>query len=102
MGWHRVLAFDDLPEDRPVLREAGGVPVLLVRVGWDVVATHGLCPHKFTPLDEGQVQDGQVACALHGATFDLHTGEPAPGCEWAGRLRVLSARVRDGHVEVEV
>jgi anthranilate 1,2-dioxygenase ferredoxin component len=101
-AWQRVLPVEELPEDRPLIKEVAGTLVMLVRIGWDVFAVHALCPHKFTPLEEGEIHDGRVVCARHNAMFDLETGTPAPGCEWAGTLPVFEARVRDGQVEVQL
>ncbi len=32
------------------------------------------CPHKRTPLSQGNCAMGKVTCPLHGWTFDLQTG----------------------------
>ncbi|MPY91121.1 MAG: Rieske 2Fe-2S domain-containing protein [Luteitalea sp.] len=41
-----------------------------------VYATQGWCPHRFGPLADGLVGNGEVVCPLHGYRFDLRSGVP--------------------------
>ncbi|HEX2065200.1 MAG TPA: Rieske 2Fe-2S domain-containing protein [Candidatus Thermoplasmatota archaeon] len=100
MEWVDAAALEELPDGRPVERWLGDHLVLLLRTGRAVAATQGHCPHKFTSLADGAVADGRLTCPLHAACFDLATGEPLPGQEWAGRLQVHPVRVEAGRVLV--
>ena len=95
-----AAALSELPEDRPVERWLEDHLVLLVRREDGVAATQGHCAHKFTALAEGAFGEGRITCPLHGACFDLATGAPLPGQEWAGRLEVYPTRVEAGRVWV--
>ena len=101
-GWHAVGPVQDIPEG--VLHETlvSGEPVLLVRRGDAVHASQAVCPHKFTPLAEGHLDGIHLTCARHTATFDLATGRPMAGQEWAGMLPIYPTRVREGVLEVQV
>lgn len=90
----------ELPEGRPAERWLGEQLVLLLRTGDRVAATQGHCSHKFNALADGAVEGGRITCPLHAACFDLATGEPLPGQEWAGRLQVYPVRVEAGRVLV--
>lgn len=100
-NWHAVAQWDDLPEGLTVV-EVGDEPVLLVRIGEGLHACAATCPHKFTPLADGTLAPGRLTCPMHDATFDLASGRPFPGQEWAGNLPVFPVRIRDGVVEVQV
>lgn len=100
--WHPVIPLEDLPEGMTDVEVAGEM-VLLVREGDSVHACAGTCPHKFTLLSGGDVAGGRLTCPMHAATFDLSSGRPMPGMEWAGNLPVYPLRVNDdGVVEVQV
>lgn len=101
-GWHAAIPLADLRE--AILTEAtvAGVSVLLVRKGPEVFATTIHCPHKFGNLAEGRLEGRLLTCPQHTATFDLATGRPRPGEEWAGALTTYATRVREGQVEVQI
>ena len=100
-GWHAVADYDDLPDGTTMVM-VGDEMVLLVRSGEAVHACQATCPHKSTLLEGGTVEPGRLTCPLHAATFDLGSGRPFPGQEWAGNLPIYPLRVRDGIVEVQV
>ena len=99
--WHQVIAFADLPQGMTDVEVAGEM-VLLVREGDAVHACAATCPHKFTLLSAGEAAGGRLTCPLHAATFDLSSGRPMAGMEWAGNLPVYPLRIVDGVVEVQV
>lgn len=68
-----------LPEGKPVLRQAGGTPVLLVKSGARIDALVDRCGHQSGPLHEGELADGCVTCPWHGSTFRLDDGSVVHG-----------------------
>ncbi|SHL79908.1 non-heme iron oxygenase ferredoxin subunit [Streptomyces sp. NBC_00433] len=73
----RVCALGDLAEDTPQRVEIDGVPVSVVRTAGDVFAINDICSHANVSLSEGEVEDCQIECWLHGSSFDLRTGKPS-------------------------
>ncbi|NBO16135.1 MAG: non-heme iron oxygenase ferredoxin subunit [Actinobacteria bacterium] len=69
------LAFDSLVEGKPVAIEVEGVTVCVARVGQEVFAVEDTCTHSEASLSEGEVNGMKIECWLHGAEFDLRTGE---------------------------
>ncbi|MBM4344300.1 MAG: Rieske 2Fe-2S domain-containing protein [Deltaproteobacteria bacterium] len=68
-----LCEVSDLDAGRRAL-DVDGVAFLVIedRGQWQVV--DGECPHQYFPLEFGDVQDGVLACPLHGWRFDLRTG----------------------------
>lgn len=77
----------------------GGEPVLLARVGNDILAVDGACTHYSGPLGDGIVVGDTVRCPWHHACFSLRTGEAlqAPAFDPLGCWKVEQ---RDGKVHV--
>ena len=69
------MAFDSLVSGKPVAIEVDGVAVCLTRVGDEVFAVEDTCTHSEASLSEGEVTGTKIECWLHGAEFDLRTGE---------------------------
>jgi 3-phenylpropionate/trans-cinnamate dioxygenase ferredoxin component len=48
--------------------------VALCNVDGEFHAFEDVCTHQFTHLSEGEFEDSEVKCPLHGAKFDVKTG----------------------------
>jgi len=64
-----------LSEGKPVLIEKDGKSICVARVGNEVFAIADTCSHSDASLSEGDVTGFKIECWLHGAEFDLRTGE---------------------------
>jgi 3-phenylpropionate/trans-cinnamate dioxygenase ferredoxin subunit len=69
------LAFSSLQAGKPVRIEKNGESICVARVGDQVFAVHDVCSHSDASLSEGDITDFKIECWLHGAEFDLRTGE---------------------------
>jgi 3-phenylpropionate/trans-cinnamate dioxygenase ferredoxin component len=69
------IAFDSLVDGKPVSVEVNGVNVCVARVGEEVFAVADTCSHSEASLSEGEISGFKIECWLHGAEFDLRTGE---------------------------
>jgi 3-phenylpropionate/trans-cinnamate dioxygenase ferredoxin subunit len=76
-AFQRACALAELGEDTPKRVEIDGTPVALVRTGGEVFAINDICSHANVSLSEGEVEDCQIECWLHGSAFDLRTGKPS-------------------------
>jgi nitrite reductase/ring-hydroxylating ferredoxin subunit len=74
MEWLRVAPEGELKGS--LAARAGEAPVALFRTGEGIFALDDICSHEYSRLSEGDVAEGQVACAKHGSRFSLRTGEP--------------------------
>jgi 3-phenylpropionate/trans-cinnamate dioxygenase ferredoxin subunit len=75
-GWVRVAAATDIADERTLRVEIDGVAVCLARSGGELFAVNDTCTHADVSLSEGEVENCQVECWLHGSQFNLRTGEP--------------------------
>ena len=69
------LTLSSLLEGKPVKVEKNGHTICVARVGNEVFAVDDTCSHSDASLSEGDVTDFKIECWLHGAEFDLRTGE---------------------------
>ena len=71
------INFSSLQDRKPIKVTIDGEDICLTRVGDQVFAIGDLCTHSDASLSEGDVTDFKIECWLHGAEFDLRTGEVA-------------------------
>jgi 3-phenylpropionate/trans-cinnamate dioxygenase ferredoxin subunit len=76
MGFERVCAVDDVATDEGLAVVVGDLEVVVARGDDEFFALQNLCSHAAVPLSEGEVEDCQIECWLHGSRFDLRTGKP--------------------------
>ena len=69
------LSFASLVESKPVKVDLDGIPVCVTRIGDEVFAIADTCSHSDASLSEGDVTGFKIECWLHGAEFDLRSGE---------------------------
>ena len=69
------LTLSSLSEGQPVKVEKNGRTICVTRIGNEVFAVDDTCSHSDASLSEGEVLDFKIECLLHGAEFDLRTGE---------------------------
>ena len=69
------FTLDQLVSGKPVKLEKAGKSICVTRVGDEVFAIDDTCSHAEASLSEGDVSGFKIECWLHGAEFDLRTGE---------------------------
>jgi 3-phenylpropionate/trans-cinnamate dioxygenase ferredoxin subunit len=69
------LSLASLVEGKPVKIEKDGKTICVARVGEEVFAIDDTCSHSDASLSEGDVSGFKIECWLHGAEFDLRTGD---------------------------
>jgi 3-phenylpropionate/trans-cinnamate dioxygenase ferredoxin subunit len=68
--------LDEVPPGTKKLVELNGTEVVLCNTRDQIFAIRNLCSHAYEKLDCGRMKNGWIACPVHGARFDLETGEP--------------------------
>lgn len=77
LTWHLACTVSDLHVDVPRKVSVNGRDIALVRTPDGVFAVDDICSHAQWSLSEGEVEDCTIECGLHGARFDLRTGQPS-------------------------
>lgn len=67
--------LSELKESIPVKLEKDGKTICVTRIGDEVFAIDDTCSHAEASLTEGEVSGFKIECWLHGAEFDLRTGQ---------------------------
>jgi 3-phenylpropionate/trans-cinnamate dioxygenase ferredoxin subunit len=69
------ISLASLAEGKPVRIDKDGESICVTRIGNEVFAIGDTCSHSDASLSEGDITDFKIECWLHGAEFDLRTGE---------------------------
>ena len=95
-----ALAVADLPEHALRRVTVAGVPVVVLKTGEKYFAIAANCTHAGGPLDEGELQPGDVVqCPWHGSRFRMRDGKALTGPATIAQPR-YETRVREGMLEL--
>ena len=100
-GYVELIEADSLWDGEMESFDVGDAEVLVVKVGGQIQAYDGICPHQSQSLVEGDLEGGVLTCRAHEWQFDARTGEginPRDTCLRRHDVRVTS----DGMVEVRL
>ena len=98
----RVCSVSDLPSVGAVQAEVDGELVAIVRdSAGDIHAIDDTCSHANVSLSEGDVEDGEIECWLHGSRFDLRSGMPT-GLPATSPIAVYPVKIDGDDVFVSV
>jgi 3-phenylpropionate/trans-cinnamate dioxygenase ferredoxin subunit len=71
----KVATKGEVPPGTMKAVDVDGAQVLVCNVGGEFYAVHDECTHECFPLSEGTLEGHSVICMLHGARFDIRSGE---------------------------
>ena len=66
--WYPIALLREVG-DRPVAAKLLDEPLVIYRVGEELVVARDICPHRGVPLSLGTQTEGGVVCAYHGLRF---------------------------------
>ncbi|KAB2843096.1 MAG: nitrite reductase small subunit NirD [Melioribacteraceae bacterium] len=96
----KICKVDDLKESIGKRFLVDDIEVAVFKVNGEVYALSNICPHQHSHLIyEGFVENGIVACPLHGWEFNLKTGNMAEGRKG---LDCFKVKIIDNEVYVKV
>ena len=96
-----LAGTDDLPAKGFIVREHGDIQILIAKFKDEVYAVENLCSHAFARFDDGRLRGFRLMCPLHGACFDIRSGE-AMGRPATGPIRRFDVRVEADRVLVDL
>jgi len=74
--FHPAATIDEVPPGQKKLVTVAGVEMLICNTKDRFFAVRNLCSHAHETLDCGRMRAGWISCPVHGARFNLETGEP--------------------------
>lgn len=74
-------------------------PVLICSFEGNYFAFIDQCPHAMKSLEGGKIKNGKIFCPLHGASFDLETGDVKSPPAFRG-LTKLSLEIKQEQIYV--
>ena len=72
--WVNVLPVDMLKPSEHTVIDVDDTSIIVFNLDGDFYALEDVCSHEHFPLSEGDVENGNVVCALHGAEFCIKSG----------------------------
>ena len=100
-SFQRFCALSELPRGEKKHAKLSDTWVLVCNVNDKLYAVSGVCSHQEKPLWNGRVKGGKITCPVHGARFDLETGE-ALDLPATRPIATFEVRVVDDWIEVRV
>lgn len=94
-----LLSLDGLEENTPTYALAGGVDLVVVRVGDDVSVLYGRCLHRGALMSDGHVDGENLICGVHGWDYRIDTGVSAYNN--AEVLPKFQSWIEDGNVIID-
>lgn len=105
---HYVAEYKDLEQDFRKRVVIEGTAIMLTLLADKVYAVQDKCTHLGASLSKGVQRNEEVQCRLHGATFDLKTGEVVEKAHVGfikmptKKLKTFKTEVKEGKVYVEL
>jgi nitrite reductase/ring-hydroxylating ferredoxin subunit len=94
-----LFTADELEEGGMRRVMVGEEALVIVHQGGEWFALRDCCSHETARLSEGYLEPGLICCALHGAAFDLRSGEVLRPPAYEG-IATRPVRVEAGLVQV--
>ncbi len=101
MAYERVASVAEIPSGRGLQVRVGSLEIGLFRVDDEIHAMEDRCPHRDSPLTDGQLTGCVIVCRAHGWDFDVRTGfKPGDPDGWP--IPCFAVRVEGDQVWIDV
>ncbi len=97
--FHKMAKADEVAPGEVKQYQVEGRPVALCNANGELYALEDICTHAFAYLSEGGLVGGQIRCPLHGAMFDVKSGQ-AKSLPAVKAVPTHEVKVEDGQVYV--
>jgi 3-phenylpropionate/trans-cinnamate dioxygenase ferredoxin subunit len=97
----RVASANEIPVGSGKFVDVDGEPIAIFHVDGTFYATSDVCTHEEASLSEGELEGEIVECPLHGARFNVRTGQ-VKALPAVVNVKTYPVRVVGSDVEVEV
>ena len=97
----KVARTDEINPGQARLIDVKGKQIALFNINGEFFAIDNMCTHEEASLAEGEISGHEVTCPLHGAKFDVRTGEVLGPPAYDDVVR-YTVRVMGTDIEVDV
>lgn len=101
MALIKIATLTDLSEETLTKVEVDGKAIVVGMVNGKPYAMEGRCSHMGQDLSKGAKEGHIVRCRMHGAEFDLRTGEVLRNMQ-ARRIKTYPVTVEGDEVFLEI
>lgn len=91
----------DLPNGERMFIEIEDKPIVIFNIAGTYYAIGDVCTHDDGPLGDGELEDCNIVCPRHGATFDVRNGK-ATGMPAVIDIPAYPLRVVNGVLEIGI
>lgn len=100
-NYSRFCKLDEVPPGSKKAAKINDTWVLVCHTKDKLYAVSNICSHQAKPLINGRVRNCAITCPVHGAKFNLETGE-ALNLPATKPIDTYELRVVDDWIEVKV
>ena len=97
----KVATTGEIAPGQGKIVEVQGKEIALFNVGGEYFAIDNMCTHEEASLAEGEISGFEVTCPLHGAKFDVRSGQVL-GPPAYDDVTSYPVRVSGADVEIDV
>ena len=96
----KVAKVSELQENQGKLVNVNGKEIALFKINNQFFAVDNMCLHMGGSLSEGEIENNNITCPLHGWQFDLKTGNNImPGM---GKLNIYKVSIEKEEIFIEI
>lgn len=96
----QVADLTDIEVGQSISVEVNEVKVLICNTTQGVFAVEDNCSHANMPLEGGKIQGNLISCPVHGAIFDLKTGE-AKGRPASIKIKTFNLKLEGSSIFID-
>lgn len=97
----KVASIDEVKVNACHSVDVNGIQIVLFNLDGEFFAMRDNCSHARARLSAGDIEGNEIVCPLHGATFNIRTGE-ATGPPAYNGVKTYQVRVTGSDLELEV
>ena len=97
----RFCPVSELPPESKKAAKINNTWVLVCHTEGKILAVSNICSHQVKPLFQGRMRHCRITCPVHGAQFNLETGE-ALSQPATKPIPTYEVRIVDDWIEVKV
>tara|TARA_B100000749_G_C18133128_1_gene344705 strand:+ start:60 stop:365 length:306 start_codon:yes stop_codon:yes gene_type:complete len=93
--------ISDIPNGTVKLYHVNNREIAICNANGEIYAVDNMCTHEEGSLEEGELENCELECPLHGARFDVRNGEVMQGPA-VMPLDTFEVRITNNTIEVKV